>query len=323
MSARGRGGWHGDILYEFEDNGLGAAPSAVTEKVVGSNATLDTFEGSHNAARVFNHDRKAAEIARQVFEGAWAVGGELSEPPWWLQAIYGPPNSTETATIGLYEHDYGLSDTVDQGDPESLRFFLPTDGFTNYRVIPGAVIATLTVDQSTPGAPEFSMTGAYASEPFEASTETLSVPDLSKRTLQNRDATVDIGGTTLSRLQTHSLTVETGAEIITEIGAEDGVDWIPRAFEPNLSIEKIMHTNPDVDYLNRFKNFTESAIGIEWDNGETGTDQHQIKADLTASKPADWQEGGRNDPDVNLTEEMTEWPLDVTWTLTNDTATPP
>lgn len=316
-----KGGAHGDVVYKFEDNGFASAPSDTTFKVFGGNVTMDTYEGSHEAIRVFNADRKAAEIIEQVFDGAWSITGELgAEPPWWFQAVWGSPTSTETATTGLYDHDYSLSSG---GDPETLQLYMPTDGFTDYEVLYGCAVATLTIDQSQPNSPEFTLSGAYAKEPQRESTETISIPTFAESTFNNRMADVTVDGTRVAKAQTHQLEIQTGIELVGEIGSGEMVDYVPRAFEPNPTYDKIVSDSQSVDLLNRFKNATSVTVNQDWNNGATGTDEYGVSVDLTGSFPNSWSETGRNDPDADLMQELQDMAEDATATITVDTASPP
>lgn len=310
-----RGGKHADVVYKFEDNGFDSTPADTVFKGFGGNATLDTFEGSHQAVRVFNADRNAAEIIGQVFDGAWSVTFDLgAAPPWWLQAVYGPPTQTEITT-GLYEYTYAL----DNGnDPQALRLYLPTDGFSEYEYLPGCVIASVTVDQSQGESPECTVSGAYAREPQRDSTETISVPAFDKSTFSNRNGDLEIGGDRLAKSQTQNVELQTGTELIGEIGTEHMVDFVPRTFEPSVTADKIVATDQTVDPLQRFKDAASVALLQTWTNGASGTDEYAVSLDFSGSYPGDWSESGRNDPEADLTEELSEMALDCEARVTID-----
>ena len=242
-----KAGHHADVLYQFEDNGFNSSPTDSTYKVFGGNVTMDTFEGSHQAVRVFNADRKAAEIIKQVFDGAWSVTGDLTEPPWWLQAIFGSPTSSNVSG-NLYDHDYSLSSG---GDPETLRLFTPTDGFSNVEVLGGCAIASFSIDQSQPNNPEFTLTGAYASEPTRQSLS-ITVPSFAERTFHNREAQVDVGADTLAKCQNAGVDLDTGTELVGEIGSGEMVDFTPKTFAPDVTWDKIITESQTVDPLDRF-----------------------------------------------------------------------
>jgi len=97
-----RAGHHGDVGYVFEDAGYDTEPNDTDVKVFGSNATMDTFEASYQAVRVYNASRTAAEIIEQNFDGGWGVTFELSEPPWWLAGVFGQPSATNGGAVRLH-----------------------------------------------------------------------------------------------------------------------------------------------------------------------------------------------------------------------------
>jgi hypothetical protein len=314
-----RKGHHGDIVYVFEDAGYDATPTDSTFKVFGSNAVMDTFEGGRQAERKYNASRRAADIIRNNFDGGWGVSFELSEPPWWLAGIFGQPVSTNT-TGSQYEHDYDLDDT---NDPVSLRLYAPTEGFSNYYVVPGAYVVSASIDQSEDGTPEVSLTGGYARDPFEDSSLSPSAPDFANTTFSNRDAELVVDTNTVGKSQTASLTLETGTEGKSEIGTDKMVDFVPGAFEPEVTWDKIRTVGETVDAHQRFIDATQVTVALYWDNGETGDAKYAVEVDLTGSYPDGWSETNRNDPDADLTEELQELAEDASVLLTSDDSTPP
>lgn len=320
MSPDARGGHHGDVSYVFEDAGFNSAPNDTNFKNFGGNATVDTQEGSHNAVRVFNADRHAAEVIEQTFSGSWSITLDgFTEPPWWLAGLFGQPTSTEVST-GLYDHEY----TLDNGnDPISLRLYEPTEGFSEYTVIPGAVVASVTVDQDNQGSPEISISGAYADEPFTDSSLSPDPPAFAESSFTNRDAELQADGSTVAKSQSTSVSLEGNAEMVNEIGAEAAVDFIPRAWEPSMDWEKIVAVGQTVDPLSKFTAGTSYTSSLTYDNGATGDAQYRVAIEVTGSLPNDWSESGRNDPDADLTESLSEMAADATVTVTEDTATPP
>lgn len=315
-----RGGQHADVCYVFEDNGFNTSPTDTTFKTFGGNATPDTFEGSHNAVRVFNADRKAAEIIEQTFDGSWSVTTEgFTEPPWWLAALYGQPTSTNVAG-NLYEHSYD----IDNGnDPVSLRLYMPTDGFASYKYIGGAVIASVSVDQSSDGSPEISISGAYAQEPQTASSLSPTVPDFAETSFSNRDAEAKIAGTTIGKAQNTTVNIEANTELIGEIGSENAVDFIPKAWEPDVTFDKILSTTQSVDPLSKFTTGAQASVELIYDNGETGDSQYVVDLNAEGALPSDWSESGRNDSEANLVEELQNMAEDLSVTVTEDIASPP
>jgi hypothetical protein len=311
-----RAGHHADVLYDHEPS-FDSAPSSPSPKVFGSNVTMDTFEGSHEAVRIFNAERDAADIIEQIFDGAWSVTGELSEPPWWLGTVWGSPVSTEI-TSPTYEHDYSLDSG---GDPRSIRIYAPTEGFSNYEYLPGCVASTLTIDQSVPGNPEFTLSGAYAREPQDDNTVDLTVPDLSERTFNNRKASLTVGGDTVGIVQNATLTVETNTDLINELGTGHAVDFSPKVFAPSIDYEKIVATDQTVDLLSRFKGRTQVGVDFQYDNGEPSGEQYEVQFALSQVFPSDWSETGRNDPEADLMEDLSEMAQSATAKIINDDST--
>ena len=312
-----RSGQHADVLYDTEPS-FDTAPSSPDPIPFGSNVTMDTYEGSHEAVRIFNADRRAADIIEQVFDGAWSITGELSEPPWWLNTVLGAPDSAEVVAP-TYDHTYGLDNG---GDPTSIRLYGPTEGFAEYEEIPGCVVATFSIDQSVPGNPEFTLSGAYAREPEVNSSLSLSVPDLSQRTFNNRKASLEVGGDSVGLVQSASLTVETGTEIIDELGTGNGVDFSPKVLAPSVDYEKIVSTDQTLDPQSRFTGREQVDIVLGWDNGQTGADEYRVEFTIGAAFPDSWSESGRNDPEADLTEDLTEQAEDVSAVVTGPYTSP-
>lgn len=314
MSPDTRAGHHGDVVYVFEDNGFDSSPSDSTFKNFGSNATMDTFEGSHEAVRVFNADREAANIIRQNFDGAWSVTCDLGDPPWWLAAIFGQPTAT-VVSDPLYDFDY---DFTNSNDPVSLRLYAPTDGFSDYEMVPGAVIAQVQVSQSTDGSPELSISGAYAREPVRQSSPSVSIPTFDEETFANRHAEVQVGGTTVGRAQNTNVDLQANTELVSEIGAENAVDFSPKTFAPDVTHDKIVWVGQSTDPLDRFKQATQANINLIYDNGESGSDQYKVDWQVSSSFPNSWSESGRNDPEADLMEELQEMGETASVTVTTD-----
>jgi len=309
-----RAGHHGDVTYCFEDNGFDTDPSDTEQKIFGSNAVLDTFDGSHEAVRVFNADRKAAEIIEQVFDGSWTVTCDLGEPPWWLAGIFGQPTSTNVSG-SLYEYTYDLSNAT---DPISLRLYLPTEGFGDYKVIPGAVIASVSIDQSQPNSPELSISGAYAREPFEDNTLSISVPNFGESTFSNRHAEVTVGGSSVGKVQNANVSLEANTEMVNEVGSGNAVDFIPKTFAPDVTHDKIISTTEMTDLFDRFTGASQAAVALKYDNGGSGEDVYTVDWNIVDSFPNSWSESGRNDPEADLMNELQEMGEDANVVMQTD-----
>ena len=302
-----RRGFHGDFVYVFEDQGFDTSPNDTTFKTFGSDLTMDTFEGGHQAVRKYNASRTAAEIIAQNFDGGWGASFNINTPPWWLAGIFGQPTSTNIAG-SLYEFDYDL----DNGnDPVTLRGYAPTEGFSEYEMLSGMTIVSCTIDQSQDASPEVSLAGGYGGPPESNTTLSPSVPNLPETTFSNREASFDVGADTMAKAQNTQVTIETGTELPSEIGADGPVDYVPGALNPDVTYEKIRATDETVDLLQRFRDETQVTLTLAYDNGLTGDDEYSIDINVTGSFPNDWSETGRNDPDAFLNQELQDMAEDA------------
>jgi hypothetical protein len=318
-----RSGHHADVGFVFEDAGYDASPNDTTIKTFGGNATMDTFDASHEAVREYNASRTAANIIEQAFDGGWGVTFDLgAEPPWWLAGIFGQPTSTNVSG-SLYDYTYDL----DNGnDPVSLRLYAPTEGFSNYEMLPGCYIVSASIDQSQGSSPEVNLTGGYAREPVNQSTPSVSIPDFGETTFSNRDGEVTVDGSSVARLQNTTLNLETNTDGIGEIGSEALVDFSPKAFTPNMTYDHIVWVGQNVDVLQRFRDGNQVAVDLTYDNGLTGEDAYTVDFQSSGALPNQFSESGRNDPDADLMEESTEMIEDtdvVVSTDAGDSGNPP
>lgn len=315
-----RSGHHGDVGFVFEDNGYDTDPTDSTIKGFGGNTVMDTFEAARQAERVFGASRTAVEIIRQNFDGGWGVTFDLGPyPPWWLAAIFGQPASTNVAG-NQYEHTYSIREDT---DPISLRLYAPTDGFNNYYVVPGAFLVSADIQQGEDGTPEVTLVGGYARDPFEDNTLSPTIPDFSQSSYENRDAEMIVDGDTVGRSQSTSLTLETGAEGVSELGTDTMIDFVPHAFEPDLTYDHIRWVGENVDFHQRFVNANSVTTELNWDNGQTGDAAYRVEVSVLGSYPDQWSESGRNDPDANLVEELQDLGEDAEVLVVTDDATPP
>jgi len=184
-------------------------------------------------------------------------------------------------------------------------------------------LVSVSVDQSENGSPEISLTGGYADEPTAESGVDTSIPDFSTSTYSNRDAEIQVGGDTVGRVQTTTLSLETGAEGVSEIGTDAMVDFTTGAFEPSITYDKIRFIDETVDFLDRFGSEASVAVNLNYDNGETGDSQYAVAWEVIDSFPDSWSESGRNDPDARLEQELQDMGRDARAIVTVAEETPP
>jgi hypothetical protein len=167
------------------------------------------------------------------------------------------------------------------------------------------------------------ISGAYAEEPFEANSLDPVTPSLSETTYTNRDGELQIDGDTVGRTQSASVSLDGGQEMVNEIGAEGAVDFREGAFNPSATHDKILWIGQTVDFFDRFSGASQVDTVLSYDNGATGTDEYSMAITVSDAFPDQFTEGGRNDPEAELTEELQEMGQDATVSLTTDTDTPP
>ncbi|AFH22173.1 hypothetical protein OSG_eHP18_00080 [environmental Halophage eHP-18] len=312
-----RSGHHGDIVYAFEPS-FNTGPSSPTFKTFGGNATVSP-DGDRNASRIYNADRKAAQIIPEVFNGSFSVTHEITDPMWYVSGILGEP-TTANPSGSIYEHTYSLAN---DNDPKPIRVYLPTEGFNEYTVLPGCVITSLEIDTTQPDNPEATVSFDYAAEPFTDTSLDPTPPAFSKSTFSNRDGSLDIGGDIVARLQNANISVSGVNEMVNEVGAGARVDFRTGSYEPDMTFGKIIDTSQTVDPLDRFTGGAQVTAELTLDNGQTGDSKYQHIFTVKESFPDGFSESGRNDPDADLTEELDELGQDLEVQITVDVSTPP
>lgn len=312
-----RSGHHANVVYAFEPS-FNTGASSPTYKTFGGNATVDP-SGDKNAERIYNADRNTAEIVEQVFNGSFSVTHEITDPLWYVSGILGEPSSSNISG-SLYEHVYELDNN---NDPKSLRVYLPTDGFSDYVVLPGCVITGLDIDQSQPGNPEATVSFEYAAEPFKDSSKSPSAPAFDKSTYSNRDGSLTVDNNVVAKTQSASVSLSGVNEMVNEVGAGARVDFRSTSYEPDASFEKIIATGQTTDPLDLFTDANLINYELKFDNGETGDAQYTTEFIISESFPDSFSESGRNDPDAELTESLDQLGEDMTVKITVDEYTPP
>lgn len=315
-----RAGHHADFVYLHEDgaDGLRGSPSDSTQKIFGANQTLDTYQGGHQAVRVWNSNRTAADVVKQLFDGAWSVSGELGPyPPWWLAEVFGTPSSTSSVSTSV--HTYGLN-VAGTGDPQPMRIITEVSGASpSFDAILGCVPQTLTVNQDVPGNPEFTLDGVYAEPSTMGSTVT--APSFTDDSYTWSDARLDVNGSTIARVQNTGVTYELNADLIPELGSEYAVDFSPKVFAPQVEYEKIVRSTPSVDLGGRFLNGSAASAILDFDNGASGASLNRLEFRTGGAIGNDVGRSGQNDPEADLVDSLTEMALDATVVLeTNSTA---
>lgn len=297
-------------FYYWEDDFADGSPSDANPKPFGADLTIETFEGSHNATRLFEpNNRQAQQIIEQEFAGSWASSFVLTNP-WWLGGVL-----TEATTSGSeapYTHTY------DGETPQTLHIVNGTETTGVEREVFGAYIVSASISVDVMGNVEVSLDGVYADEEKDPSGTIESQPTIAEKALHFGDAQLQVDGDTLSLVQSIDLSIENNTDSIFEIGSRHAVDFSPKALEVTLSFTDIV--NESHDHLDRFygsSNSIDEPAGNEdaifrFDNGESGEDKNSLEFEVADLFPDAYSRDGVGDPTADLTGSLSGIPATVT-----------
>lgn len=304
------------LSFLHEDDGFAQTPTDDDPKPFGYDATLSTFDGSHNAVRVFDpNSREAARVIEQEFSGSFTVDATLANP-WWLQEIFGAPDTTG---LDPSTHTYGANTG---GEPTTMRIRQGNDGTGFRRILAGAVATDVTVDFNVPGEISLSITGAYADEPSDATVE--SQPAVQREPLMTHHASMTRGGTTLELVQSVTVSIATNDAMIYDLGSRTPATNNPKALEYDLDYTKVVTSSDDVErFYGNDTTLQESIdntadIVIDADNGKTGSALNRLSFELDDVFPGEHSRSGVGDPQADLEDQLSEISPTVTVIAEND-----
>jgi hypothetical protein len=298
-----------------------------TPKVPGANATLDTAEATNNGTRIYlPASRTAVDIKAGSFDGAWAISGALTNP-WWLETIYGSPNTTDNGD-GTYTH------TFEMGEPTSFQIL---EGYetstTAERALKGCVPARAVFDPSVgeDGVVPFTWEGFYATESVDTDVSLTSQDTLDHDEFDYSDAQLDVDGTEQAIVQNASVElVVDPVEGIDAFGSRFAIDYVAGAFNPVVDYTKVKR---DADALQQVYGGTTSMqeevpqapLTLDFDNGKAaGSGKNQVTFNGTGSFAESYgEEGPPGDPTARIDENLNRMLEDISVDATNETATPP
>jgi len=317
MSATPTAGHQTTLSYVHEDAGFNSSPNDTDNKPFGYDATLSTFDGSHNAVRVFDpNSREAARVVEQEFTGSFTVDFVLANP-WFFQEVFG---AASTSGSGPYTHEFGDG----TGDaPTSMRIFQGDDSNGFERVLGGCIVTSADISFDVPGQITVSLSGAYADEPTTDITVT-GQPTVQREPLMTHHATLDRDGTTLSLTQSVGLSIATNDALIYDLGSRTAVAHNPKQYEYDLDYTRIVENTNDLERF--YGNDTTlqdqidntAAITITADNGKSGSAQNKVEWQLSDVFPADHSRSGVGDPAADIEDALTEIAPTVTVVAEND-----
>lgn len=308
-------GHHSKLAYLWEDNGFASTPTDSDRKPFGIDTTLSTKEGSNNAVRLFNpDDPEAKQIIEQNFEGSFTVEFTLTNP-WWLRSVIAEATSSGSAPT---------THTFDGHPPDTMRILEGNTQTSTYRALEGCAVATATLTFNIPGTVDVSLDGAYANE--DATLSSFTQPAVSERALSHHDSSLDRDGSTLSFVQSLTLTVNVNADMVQQLGDRKPVDYSPK--QRNASLDYARIVTDDSDQKRAYGNADTIQSKVEntapftvvADNGKSGSDANKVTINLTNVFPDTVSRTGIGDPEADLQDELSEMAAGIDATATNSTS---
>lgn len=295
------------------------SPSDSDNKPFGSDASMNTLEGTNNAVRVFDpNDREAREIIEQHFEGSWSVEFTLTNP-WWLRSVIDYDVSTSGASAP-YSHSY-------DGDvPYTMRIVQGTEATNSERVLKGCVVSSAEISTSTGGMVTVSLDGAYADEDLSTTGVGASQPTINERPLHFAHAKVERDGSTLSLVQNVSVSIENNTDLIRELGSRIAVDYSPKKRNVDVSYGDIVEDESELQRMygtgTSPQNTVENTkpITVTFDDGGSGNNKNSLVFNIGGAFLDSYGRSGIGDPEADLEGSMSEMAATVDATAENSTS---
>lgn len=306
-----------DALLSFDwEDGFLNPPATADKKPFGVDASLSTEEGSNNAVRLFEPaSNEAVQIIEQEFAGTFTADFTLSNP-WFLRGIFGTPTSSGTApTTHTYDGPIG--------DP--MRLYHGNQNTSTYYLLKGAVAQTVTFTFNIPGTVDVSIEGAYADKSDTGTSFTQ--PTINERALSFHDASLDRAGTTLSFVQSLSVTVNINADMVYELGNRKAVDYSPKQRNATIDYARIVQNTDDQERAyggaTSIQDKVENTVAFNAvaDNGKSGSDKNSVTLQLADVFPDSVSRSGIGDATADLEDELSEMAASITAVAENGTAT--
>jgi hypothetical protein len=330
-------GAHTTLWYLWEEDGSGSLDFAVgagtsdgDRKPFGGDATLNQFEGGNNAVDIFEpNSRRMAQLVAQHFDGSFTVDFEWTNS-WWLKGLISDPSTVDNGD-GTYTH------TFDGDTPFPFVICAGYDdratdvsGQQDERYLEGCVVQSATVDVSTEGTADVSLTGAYVNEDYQEDVALAAQPSLNEDVMTFADAILHLDGSVLSLVQDASVEVNNNTDIIRELGTRVGVDYSPKALIPSVDYTKIHENETEIEDMygetaatSVQQNVdTDKDMKFEVDNGEAaGSGLNQAQFDMGGSLPDTVGTENVGNPQEDLQESINRRLQDISAKATNEVAT--
>jgi hypothetical protein len=201
----------GDLawLHEPIDDYRGT-PTDDDYKVTGQDQTLNDLTIDNALERLRNLSAEAKETIATTFEGAIGVSGVVTEDTaWLLNHVFGQEPTAEGTDPTTYTWE-----TVSGATPmQSARFYVGLDHLGGYaeRALKGVVFPQCDFENPENGPTTYTMTGFFADEELGTSATPGSAPSTTSDAFVFHGGNLDIDGSTLTKMQSATLSIQTGA----------------------------------------------------------------------------------------------------------------
>lgn len=290
----------------------------------GSNTTLDTLEGSHQAVRVFEpNDREAKDIIEQLFDGSFTLTFDVTNG-WFLRAVISDIDTDSPSGSDPYTYDFN-GDSAAEQYPNPFKLIRGVDrDNSNYsddkeRTLGGCVVATADISVDVNGNLTVSLTGAYASDskdvPDESNLTTQPATGVRTLTFANGTITTDSGGagTDVSRVQNATITINNNVDMVGEIGERKPVDFSPKARNPEFTYTKLAQGDTELQrfYGGGSNTTADNAIDNDYEievqfASPLASEDSTITITIGGNIPDGYNESGIGDPNADFENELSE-----------------
>jgi len=288
------------LSYDWED-GFKTAPASDNKKPFGVDATLTTEDASNNAVRLFEPGSPEAEqIIEQEFSGSWTAEFTLSNP-WFLRGVI--TDASTSGTEAPYTHTFdGFP-----GDP--MRLYHGSENSSTYYVLEGCVVTSATFTFNIPGTVDVTLEGAYADK---STGSTFTQPTINERALSFHDSTISRGGSTLSFVQSLSISVSLNADMIQELGSRFPEAYSPKQRNTEITYARIAQDSTDQERAyggaSSIQDKVENTadITVTASNGKSGSELNSMELQFTGVFPDSVSRSGIGDATSDLQDELSE-----------------
>jgi hypothetical protein len=238
--------------------------------------------------------------------------------PWWLRGVLHNAVST-SGSSAPYTHTFNAGKV-----PYSMRLVQGTESTDNERILKGAVVASAEISASVGGLGNISLDGAYADETLNTSGVGASQPTVNERPLHFAHANVKLDGSSLSLVQSASLSIENNTDLISELGVRTAVDYSPKQRTADLSFGDIVEDKDELQQMYGSSSATSPQSQVEtdnmtfvFDNGKTSSDKNLLKFSLNNIFPEGYGRSGMGDPEADLEGSISRMSPTITATAEN------